>query len=61
MQGTDVTVKRIPRSREVGQSYLTSVWTTLVALFAAISIVWSHRPDLVSLHSRISACAAELD
>ncbi|CAL8463071.1 g2605 [Coccomyxa elongata] len=37
----------IPRSREVGQSYLTSVWTTLVALWVAFSIVYREVPQLV--------------
>ena len=38
----------IPRSREVGQSYLTSVLTTLRALAAAFGVVWRRRPELVS-------------
>jgi beta-1,4-N-acetylglucosaminyltransferase len=38
---------KIPRSREVGQSYLTSIVTTLFALFASFKIVWRERPDLV--------------
>lgn len=37
----------IPRSREVGQSYLTSIWTTLVALWVAFSIVYRETPQLV--------------
>ena len=37
----------IPRSREVGQSYSTSVWTTLVALWTAFAIVFRERPQLV--------------
>ncbi|EIE27833.1 hypothetical protein COCSUDRAFT_83453, partial [Coccomyxa subellipsoidea C-169] len=37
----------IPRSREVGQSYLTSIWTTLVALWVAFSIVYREAPQLV--------------
>ena len=37
----------IPRSREVGQSYVTSVWTTLVALWTAFAIVYRERPQLV--------------
>ncbi|KAK9842303.1 hypothetical protein WJX81_005535 [Elliptochloris bilobata] len=40
-------VCKIPRSREVGQSYVSSVWTTLVALCAAFSVVFSQRPELV--------------
>ena len=48
--GVQAVVRRIPRSREVGQSYFTSVWTTFVALCAAFSIVFSHRPELVGLN-----------
>ena len=47
--GADVSVRLIPRSREVGQSYLTSIWTTLVALWMALIIVYQERPQLVGL------------
>ena len=50
------TVCKIPRSREVGQSYLTSVWTTLVALCAAFSIVFSQQPELVGVNLLQPAC-----
>mmetsp|Transcript_21711 Transcript_21711/g.59504 ORF Transcript_21711/g.59504 Transcript_21711/m.59504 type:complete len:203 (-) Transcript_21711:81-689(-) len=40
-------IVRTPRAREVGQSWLTSVLTTSVALLHAVSIVWSLKPDLV--------------
>lgn len=40
-------VRTIPRSREVGQSYMTSVWTTLLACFAALMLVWQEAPELV--------------
>ena len=54
----DGTVHTIPRSREVGQSYLTSIWTTLVAIFAAFRIVLVSKPDLVRLaHKQTSATA----
>ncbi len=39
--------KTIPRSREVGQSYFTSIWTTLVAILAAMTAVFRFNPDLV--------------
>ncbi|KAK9865197.1 hypothetical protein WJX84_009341 [Apatococcus fuscideae] len=39
--------KTIPRSREVGQSYFTSVWTTLVAILAAMAAVFQFNPELV--------------
>jgi hypothetical protein len=42
-----VSVEVIPRSREVGQSYLTSVFTTLYSLLAAFWMVSRHRPQLV--------------
>uniref|UniRef100_A0A7R9VZC0 UDP-N-acetylglucosamine transferase subunit ALG14 n=1 Tax=Chlamydomonas euryale TaxID=1486919 RepID=A0A7R9VZC0_9CHLO len=37
----------IPRSREVGQSYVTSVWTTLVALVYAARAVALAKPDVL--------------
>ncbi|CBJ26373.1 beta(1,4)-N-acetylglucosaminyltransferase [Ectocarpus siliculosus] len=40
-------VRAIPRSREVGQSYLTSVFTTLLAALHAAVVVVTVRPDLV--------------
>ena len=47
LQGEAAKVARIPRSREVGQSYLTSIWTTLVAIWAALAMVWREKPQLV--------------
>lgn len=41
-------VVRIPRSREVGQSFVTSVWTTLWALGHSVGVVLRFRPDVVS-------------
>ena len=35
------------RSREVGQSYVTSVWTTILAFCHAVAIVAQARPDVV--------------
>lgn len=43
----EVSVSVIPRSREVGQSYITSVATTLYSLLIAAWIVLKHRPQLV--------------
>lgn len=37
----------LPRAREVGQPYLTSVFTTLRALRAAVAVALSQRPDLL--------------
>jgi beta-1,4-N-acetylglucosaminyltransferase len=44
---TNVRAVVIPRSREVGQSYISSVWTTLVALKQALAVVFYHRPNLL--------------
>lgn len=41
------TIARLPRAREVGQSYLSSIWTTLVALAAAVALVWRAAPDVL--------------
>lgn len=41
-------VVHIPRSREVGQSFVTSVWTTLWALGHSVGVVLRFRPDVVS-------------
>lgn len=43
------TFTRIPRTREVGQSYLTSIFTTLRSLFFCIKVMFSTRPDLVRI------------
>ncbi len=37
----------VPRSREVGQPYLTALFTTLWAFFACIRVVFAARPDLL--------------
>mmetsp|Transcript_2281 Transcript_2281/g.5378 ORF Transcript_2281/g.5378 Transcript_2281/m.5378 type:complete len:228 (+) Transcript_2281:157-840(+) len=42
-----VDIATIPRSREVGQSYITSVWTTAWACAWAFALVCQHRPHLV--------------
>ncbi|KAH7442457.1 hypothetical protein KP509_03G089800 [Ceratopteris richardii] len=39
---------QIYRSREVGQSYITSILTTIVATFHSLWIVFRLRPDIVS-------------
>lgn len=40
-------LRTIPRSREVKQSYVTSVWTTLVAFLACFPLVWRERPRVL--------------
>ena len=52
----EVNFVRIPRSREVGQSYLTSVVTTLYAFFASMKMVALERPDLVRLSCPVLSC-----
>eukprot|EP01125_Pyxidicula_operculata_P011969 TRINITY_DN3922_c0_g1_i1.p1 TRINITY_DN3922_c0_g1~~TRINITY_DN3922_c0_g1_i1.p1 ORF type:complete len:403 (-),score=64.04 TRINITY_DN3922_c0_g1_i1:276-1484(-) len=37
----------IPRSREVGQSYVTSVFSTLRALFVSAKILWNTSPSCI--------------
>ena len=42
------TFETIPRSREVGQSYVTSVFTTLYSLtMYSFSVVYKHKPDFI--------------
>lgn len=36
------------RSREVGQSYLSSIWTTILALLHSVALVAQVQPDIVS-------------
>lgn len=43
----DFEIIAIPRSREVGQSFRSSTWTTLVAAAYAVRAVLSFKPDLV--------------
>jgi len=37
---------RTKRSRRIGQSYLSAVWTTLTGILSSISIIISHRPQI---------------
>lgn len=45
---SDFKVARIPRSREVGQSWISSAFSTIYAMFFAVALVFKERPDLVS-------------
>ncbi|KRH51917.1 hypothetical protein GLYMA_06G034800v4 [Glycine max] len=38
---------KIYRSREVGQSYITSIWTTLIAMVHALWLMIKIRPEVV--------------
>jgi len=42
-----ITFKKVKRAREVKQTYLSSVWTTLIALAHSLAIVVECRVDLV--------------
>lgn len=43
----DYTILEIYRSREVRQSYFTSIWTTVLATLNCLPIVWREDPELV--------------
>jgi beta-1,4-N-acetylglucosaminyltransferase len=47
VQGHNYFVKRIPRSREVGQSWTTTPFSVLRALAASTSLVLAELPDLI--------------
>ena len=51
----------IHRSREVGQSYASSVPSTLLSIAQSVAVVYQHRPDIVSrtTHSSSSATAKQ--
>lgn len=40
-------IVKVPRAREVGQSYATSVLTTLWAFFSSVSVVLKYRPQAI--------------
>ncbi|ETN14948.1 hypothetical protein PPTG_07188 [Phytophthora nicotianae INRA-310] len=53
----------IPRSREVGQSWSSTVWTTLRSFQSCLGLVYNHRPQLVLCNGPgtcIPICAAVL-
>lgn len=45
--GLDWSIATIPRSRHVNQSYLTSIFSTIYAIFTTVPTVISFKPDLV--------------
>lgn len=56
-------VVNIPRSREVGQSFKSSILTTLIATFYALKAVFVFRPDVVLVNGPgtcIPVCVAAL-
>lgn len=46
-QNTKADVRKIMRAREVGQSYITSVFTTMKAIFNCLPLMLVTRPDLL--------------
>uniref|UniRef100_A0A0K0FYQ2 UDP-N-acetylglucosamine transferase subunit ALG14 n=1 Tax=Strongyloides venezuelensis TaxID=75913 RepID=A0A0K0FYQ2_STRVS len=40
-------IKKIPRSREVGQSYFTSIFTTIKGFFASMKIINELKPNVL--------------
>lgn len=46
-ESTAVSIRKIPRARQVMQSYISSIFSTLVAVLYSLPIVWSVYPDLV--------------
>ena len=44
---SDHALVRVPRSREVGQSFVTSAFTTARATIHAVGLVWREAPDVV--------------
>eukprot|EP00047_Mylnosiga_fluctuans_P010740 m.17731 g.17731 ORF g.17731 m.17731 type:complete len:156 (-) comp3270_c0_seq2:312-779(-) len=68
---SDILCERVPRSREVRQSFLSSILSSLHTFAYALPLLIRHRPDLVSsaeaavlLHCRLilncSYCATDL-
>ena len=50
----NLTVLRLYRSREVKQSYVTSVFTTLMGLVHSLSLIAKIRPDIVRINTYLS-------
>ena len=42
-----IEIYNIPRSREVGQSYISSIYTTLVAILYSMKLVYTLRPNII--------------
>jgi len=40
-------INRLPRSRKVGQSYFTSIFTTIIAFFYSIILFFKEMPDII--------------
>lgn len=46
-KGVEYTVCRIPRSRNVQQSYITSIFSTLYSTLHTIPVVYTFKPDVI--------------
>jgi len=47
---TDNEIFTIPRAREVGQSYFTSIFTTLQSIISSAHIIFKTKPDLLIIN-----------
>ena len=47
LESAAMSIRKVPRARQVMQSYITSIFSTLVAVVYSLPIVWSAYPDLV--------------
>jgi beta-1,4-N-acetylglucosaminyltransferase len=45
--GTEYKVNKLLRSRHVGQSYFTSIFTTIMAIFYSIPLIFQIKPELL--------------
>lgn len=41
-----VEITRIKRSRRVGQSYLTAIWTTIIGVLQSLHIIFKYKPKI---------------
>lgn len=44
---SDTVFYTIPRSREVGQSYITAIWMTIYAFFVSLQLIYRLKPSLL--------------
>ncbi|KAM0729330.1 UDP-N-acetylglucosamine transferase subunit ALG14 [Formica fusca] len=52
----DYKIIEIYRSREVRQSYFTSIWTTVLATLNCLPILWRENPELILCNGPESFC-----
>ncbi|XP_076811987.1 UDP-N-acetylglucosamine transferase subunit ALG14-like [Clavelina lepadiformis] len=45
--GKDYHILKIPRSREVAQSWLSTIYTTFIATIYSFPVLWNSKPDLI--------------